>query len=428
MQNAHLEAYDDIYVKNNSTVSSTAANTTIGQRVINATLEKYGASKNMKFGDASIVVAQSAEGQDATVTITTRDFTEIGKISIDGGVLTWNANKTNNTPKTNNVYAAVFDVNNDNTGDVLLLGEQPIVESDIAKTSYGTGKIIKDLGETQSQYQEASDYTGPRNIWADEYGWSNYDTGTGEVKEIIIINPIKPSRMEGFFNGFPEAEKLTGLSLIDTSNVTDLSYCFGSLRNIKELDISSWDTSNVTNMTGMLGGLESVKDINMSGLDLSKINKASLLAMTDATSKYLRESVNYDYCYYNYFTGNYGDFYNSKPSLNFSNTILPEELSNCFFCGLDIKELDLTGADVSRITDMSHMFNYCGALETIYVNETWNTDNVTKSTYMFSNGESNTCEKLKGGKGTAWTSNHIDKEYARIDDPDNGKPGYFTKK
>ena len=71
MQNAHLEAYDDIYVKNNSTVSSTAANTTIGQRVINATLEKYGASKNMKFGDASIVVAQSAEGQDATVTITT---------------------------------------------------------------------------------------------------------------------------------------------------------------------------------------------------------------------------------------------------------------------------------------------------------------------------------------------------------------------
>lgn len=91
MQNAHLEAYDDIYVAGNETVKSTAANTTVGQRVINAALEKYGASKNMKFGDASIVVAQSAEGQDATVTITTRDFTETGKISIDGGVLTWDA-------------------------------------------------------------------------------------------------------------------------------------------------------------------------------------------------------------------------------------------------------------------------------------------------------------------------------------------------
>lgn len=91
VQNAHLEAYDDIYVAGNETVKSTAANTTVGQRVINAALEKYGASKNMKFGDASIVVAQSAEGQDATVTITTRDFTETGKISIDGGVLTWDA-------------------------------------------------------------------------------------------------------------------------------------------------------------------------------------------------------------------------------------------------------------------------------------------------------------------------------------------------
>lgn len=90
VQNAHLEAYDDIYVAGNETVKSTAANTTVGQRVINAALEKYGASKNMKFGDASIVVAQTA-GQDATVTITTRDFTETGKISIDGGVLTWDA-------------------------------------------------------------------------------------------------------------------------------------------------------------------------------------------------------------------------------------------------------------------------------------------------------------------------------------------------
>ena len=96
VQNAHLEAYDDIYVAGNETVKSTAANTTVGQRVINAALEKYGASKNMKFGDASIVVAQSAEGQDATVTITTRDFTETGKISIDGGTLSWNGTSGGN--------------------------------------------------------------------------------------------------------------------------------------------------------------------------------------------------------------------------------------------------------------------------------------------------------------------------------------------
>ena len=91
VQNAHLEAYDDIYVKNNSTVSSTAANTTVGQRVINAVLDQYKAEKNAKVGDASIVVAQAAAGQDASITITTRDFTQLGSISYDGGVLTWQA-------------------------------------------------------------------------------------------------------------------------------------------------------------------------------------------------------------------------------------------------------------------------------------------------------------------------------------------------
>ena len=36
--------------------------------------------------------------------------------------------------------------------------------------------------------------------------------------------------------------------------------------------------------------------------------------------------------------------------------------------------------------------------------------------------------KLVGEKGTKYSSDRMDKEYARIDDPDNGKPGYFTYK
>ena len=36
---------------------------------------------------------------------------------------------------------------------------------------------------------------------------------------------------------------------------------------------------------------------------------------------------------------------------------------------------------------------------------------------------------LKGQRGTqCGGSNPINKAYARIDDPDNGKPGYFTAK
>jgi len=35
---------------------------------------------------------------------------------------------------------------------------------------------------------------------------------------------------------------------------------------------------------------------------------------------------------------------------------------------------------------------------------------------------------LVGSAGTTYNSNHTDKEYARVDDPANGKPGYFTLK
>ena len=36
--------------------------------------------------------------------------------------------------------------------------------------------------------------------------------------------------------------------------------------------------------------------------------------------------------------------------------------------------------------------------------------------------------KLVGGQGTTYNSSYMRKEYARIDDPSNGKPGYFTYK
>lgn len=34
--------------------------------------------------------------------------------------------------------------------------------------------------------------------------------------------------------------------------------------------------------------------------------------------------------------------------------------------------------------------------------------------------------RLKGGAGTSYSLEQIDAEYARIDDPDNDNPGYFT--
>jgi hypothetical protein len=59
----------------------------------------------------------------------------------------------------------------------------------------------------------------------------------------------------------------------------------------------------------------------------------------------------------------------------------------------------------------------------IYVGNSWSTESVLGSSFMFLQDTN-----LVGGAGTAFDSSHTDKEYARVDDPQNGNPGYFTLK
>lgn len=81
--------------------------------------------------------------------------------------------------------------------------------------------------------------------------------------------------------------------------------------------------------------------------------------------------------------------------------------------------MDCSSFDTRSATDMGGMFNGC---TTIYANERFVTEKVTSSSGMFS------CGNVVGGEGTKYDSTHTDKEYARIDDPEHGMPGYFTYK
>ena len=92
--------------------------------------------------------------------------------------------------------------------------------------------------------------------------------------------------------------------------------------------------------------------------------------------------------------------------------------------------LDLSNFDTSNVTDMSSMF-YLGdwgisedKLETIYVNNDFNTTKLTNFSEMFKNRE-----KLRGGNGSFLADpSTADESWLRIDDPANGRPGYFTRK
>ena len=89
-----MKEYTNIYVDNNEDVKLSDSSTTIGQRVINAALEKYG--EPQQIGCATMQVTQPEENEDALVTIKTRDYIQNGRITFDGGIIIWDDLENNN--------------------------------------------------------------------------------------------------------------------------------------------------------------------------------------------------------------------------------------------------------------------------------------------------------------------------------------------
>ena len=94
----------------------------------------------------------------------------------------------------------------------------------------------------------------------------------------------------------------------------------------------------------------------------------------------------------------------------------------------NLTTLDLSNFDTSKVTDMSGMFYlndmYISEdkLETIYVNNDFNTANLTWTFRMFENRK-----KLRGGNGSYLADPSIaDKTWLRVDRL--GVQGYFTRK
>ena len=90
------------------------------------------------------------------------------------------------------------------------------------------------------------------------------------------------------------------------------------------------------------------------------------------------------------------------------------------FCN-NLKSVDFSTFNTSKVTNMTRVFWGCENLESVFVGEDWTTSALKKSSGMFGD-----CFKLYGGKGTAYNADQTDATYAHIDGGANN-PGYFTK-
>ena len=248
-------------------------------------------------------------------------------------------------------------------------------------------------GITTSDY--SADLDGSVLAWYDEATFTLYIGGYGKI--------IAGRSLAHAFAGSTDLNRITGLDMLDTSNVTDMEEMFSACgRDSKEftLDLGdNFDTSNVTNMKMMFydcGSLtldlgnkfDTSKVTNMYGMFSGCGSSSFTLNLGDKfdTSNVTNMGYMFSHCggSSKAFTLNLGDKFDT------SNVTHMEGMFN--YCGRNSRAfaLDLGDKfDTSNVTDMRGMFNYCGEYcpsFSIDFGDKFDTSNVKDMSEMFSNG------------------------------------------
>jgi surface protein len=211
------------------------------------------------------------------------------------------------------------------------------------------------------------------------------DDGTGNDTYKVTIGGkggiIANESMVGYFVGFNKMTSID-LSVLDTSEVTDMSDMFEDCSSLTSLDVSKFDTSNVTNMSDIFSTCSSLTSLDVSNFDTSNVinmngmfvNCSSLTSLDVRnfdTSKVTDMSYMFYYC-------------SSLTSLDVSSfdTSQVTDMSNMFCSCEGLTSLDLRNFDTSKVTDMGQMFQGCTSLTSLDVRN-FDTSKVTDMGAMF---------------------------------------------
>ena len=220
--------------------------------------------------------------------------------------------------------------------------------------------------------------------------------GNGSGK--IAMNP--DSSM--IFYNFAEVLSITGLELLDSSEVTNILMAFNSCKKVQSLNIGTWDVSKVENAIGLFGQcylLESVDNISVWDVsNMTMVNQMFYYCKSLTTIDLSRWNINSIKSLYAMF------FYcENLTTVNISNwdvstvTLFDDMFCMCtslktvhmdnwkfgsasccnmFQADSALQTLDVSHWDVANVPDMSVMFYQCSSLGEIDVSN-WDVSKVT---------------------------------------------------
>lgn len=175
------------------------------------------------------------------------------------------------------------------------------------------------------------------------------------------------SNSSSMFHNWTSLTSIEGISLLDTSNATTMSFMFSGCTSLSELDLSTFNTSSVTTMKNMFDFCRKLTSLNISSFDTSNVINMSnmfdeclLLSQLDVrnfdTSKVT--DMSHMFCMYG-----------------------TESTSG----GGSITTLDLTSFDTRNVTNFRCMFWYNKSLRSVLVGDNWIVNEAAKTSDMFSN-------------------------------------------
>ena len=199
-----------------------------------------------------------------------------------------------------------------------------------------------------------------------------------------------------WFYGFQNLSTFTGISNLQTDNVTDMSNMFSGCSGLTSLDVSGFKTDNVKNMYDMFEGCSGLTSLDVSGFNTGNVERMASMF--------------------------YGCSGLTSLDVSGFKTDNVTTMSGVFRGCSGLTSLDLSGFKTDNVTNMTTMFEGCSGLTTIYAGDGWSTAKVRISKNMFAG-----CTSLVGGAGTPFDADHTDHTYAHIDGGSDN-PGYFTAK
>ena len=182
------------------------------------------------------------------------------------------------------------------------------------------------------------------------------------LEKIVFEESFKkfePTTLSSFFKELKSLTSISGLENLNTTHVTDMSKMFYNCYNLSSLNLSQFNTGNVEKMNEMFYYCRGLNSLDLSAFNTAKVNNMYRM---------------FYYCY--------------------------------------VRTIDLSSFNTANVENMDEMFAGASLVVNIYTSESFKTDKLTTSKYMFY-----LCTKLPN-----FNKDEVDATHANY-----GAGGYFKK-